>query len=151
MQDSSSSAPFNYILKTLIDITNTNVVRDVREATSDYLKQRKQQRNWETIQQVLGLRTQIYVAVTPIRRVVNLENLHFGTQYTGMQAVWTVKFSVNFAEIYGEKFNILLKDFEFVPIIKGLDETIELLSPVFIPDGPAKNIYFESDNVINTI
>mgnify|MGYP003345749802 CR=1 FL=1 len=130
----------------LVDITPTGVIRSHE---SDNL-QRNQQRNWETVLQCIGLRTQPLQIQNPSECLVtDLKLLKFGDLYQGQQQkVWIWTWATEAADIYdlnGQELAGLLKDFEQVPIIAGLTETARFLLPIFYPHGPIKNIYFKAE------
>lgn len=124
---------------TLVDITNTNV-------TSGSGLERNQQRNWETLLQVLSLRTQIHNIDGPeLLAGVHPSKYELGYNHRGIHNVWTMGFVLEFDNIFGppeDPFGILVTDFEKVPIITGLTETIKIDPPVFMPDTWNKNIVF---------
>jgi hypothetical protein len=125
----------------LVDITFTGVVDNSRNT-----KERNQQRNWETVHQIINLRTQAVVEAVPSSPREILLNAHeFGQYYTNKHRCWKFIFTIEFDEIFGSKQNPyerLMYDFNEVPIICGLDETINLPDPVFYTQGLLKNIYF---------
>lgn len=131
--------PTNQItLFTLVDITATGVIRS--NFGEDTLE-RNQQRNWETVLQVLGLRTQpIIISGPTVSRSVDLAWLDFGDLYEGHQDVWSVVFTAE-QNIY--QIDQLEKDFEQIPIVTGLTETAKFLLPIFYPHGTIKNVYFK--------
>lgn len=126
----------------LVDITRTGVTRshDVDNVA------RNQQRNWETLVQCLGLRTQAQYIQGPVSVDAGVEDLEFGDFFTGVQRVWVWTWAVENAEVYSNTDDALggLKlDFEQIPIITGLDETAKFMLPIFYPHGTIKNIYFK--------
>jgi hypothetical protein len=130
---------------TLIDITPTGVVTF---SQPNELK-RNQQRNWETVQQILSLRTQPTIMETN-DFVDDVIGYNFGINYKGEHKIWTFKFGVDYADIYQEgpdKFGLVKYDFKITPIILGLTETILPELAVFTPKGPWNNIYFKSIKV----
>lgn len=125
---------------TLIDITQTN------DRTSSDAKTRNQQRNFETVTQVLGLRTQLLSLSTPQISDVDITGSKFGSNYTGHHFVWAFTFGTEQEGVYALKdklFGTLENDFTNVPIILGLSETVHISIPTFCTSGPATNIYFE--------
>lgn len=121
---------------TLIDITSTRVI-------SDDTRSRNQQRNWETLKQVLGLRTQVDIAPSPAILQLDLSELKFGNKFKGKQLVWRFEFSAEQISALGVDFNVLKSDFELVPVILNLAETVTISSPLFKTSGNECNIYFE--------
>lgn len=127
---------------TLIDITPTGVI----SYTAEKEKERNQQRNWETIQQIISLRTQPTI-MTVDSVVDDVKNYHFGIHYTGEHKIWQFNFAVEYADIYqdgNDKFGLVKYDFKITPVILGLTETAIPELPLFYPKGPLNNIYFKS-------
>ena len=130
---------------TLVDITPTGVVTF---SQPNELK-RNQQRNWETVQQILSLRTQPTIMETG-NFVDDVMGYNFGIKYQGEHKIWTFKFGVDYADIYQEgpdRFGLVKYDFKITPMILGLTETILPELAVFEPKGPWNNIYFKSIKV----
>jgi hypothetical protein len=134
-----------YFIVTLVDITNTGVVR----AIGDQHK-RDQQRNWETVLQTIGILTQpIDIKCGPVL-TCDVKSLNFGEMYQGIHKIWVADFSVEHQNVFSENDDELsrLKDcFNQVPIITGLDETARFLLPIFYCEGAIKNISFWSTYV----
>ena len=126
---------------TLVDITNTGVTRD--RTGQEF--QRNQQRNWETVLQCIGLRSQPMHIVNKVEEI-DLEHMNFGEMYSGRHRVWSFAFTVEHADafVYGNDPTALLHDsFDQVPIICGLTETARFMLPIFWTAGAIKNIYFK--------
>lgn len=130
-------------LYTLVDITSTGVTRDLPGQELA----RNQQRNWETVLQVLSLRSQPYVINTP-----SLLHSHessawlFGNMFSAPYSLWSFRFYAEYPGAYGDindPVKLLLQDFEQVPVIVGLTETARFLLPIFYPYGPIKNIHID--------
>lgn len=117
---------------TLVDITNTGIVK---YSPNDYHK-RNQQRNWETVLQILSMRTQLFRADQVNSSKQDLKKFEFGSAYTGKHRVWTFEFEVEFPDA------VLIDDFSQVPVIAGLDETTNSDLHLFYTTGDNKNIYF---------
>ena len=127
---------------TLIDITPTGVI----SYSPQNEKKRNQQRNWETVQQILSLRTQPTILETD-NFVDNVIKYNFGIQYQGDHKIWAFKFGVDYADIYQEgpdKFGLIKNDFKITPVILNLTETAKPELALFTPKGPWNNIYFKS-------
>jgi hypothetical protein len=131
----------------LVDITATGVIRD-QDVNN---LQRNQQRNWETLLQCIGLRTQPHNIQSPeILESCNLTQYHFGDLYTGEHRVWFWSWTTEREGVYdlpGKPIAGLLQDLEQVPIVTGLTETAGFMLPIFYPYGTIKNIYIiQQDN-----
>ena len=128
---------------TLIDVTKT----DVTKYTPELERMRNKQRNWETVIQILGLRSQIMNARPLKTETVDLAKYEFGENYDGKQRVWTFEFEVEFDNLYlqdRDPYGVLKNDFSHTPIILGLDETAHPPMAIFYTEGESKNIYFMS-------
>jgi hypothetical protein len=131
---------------TLVDITATGVIR----SQDNDSQERNQQRNWETLLQCIGLRTQPQNIHIPGAMELELSGMAFGDFYTGIQRVWTWSWSVESNGVYdlpGNPLGGLLEDLEQVPIIAGLTETARFMLPIFYPYGTIKNIYIKQINI----
>lgn len=142
----SSNLKF-YIGYSLVDITATGVVRD---GGVDNLE-RNQQRNWETLLQCIGLRTQPQNIQSPVQyENIDLSEMNFGNFYTGEHRVWSWQWTVELDNVYdlpGFPMGGLLQDLEQVPIITGLNETARFMLPIFYPYGTIKNIYITQRDI----
>jgi hypothetical protein len=126
----------------LVDITATGVTRS---NMPDNI-QRNQQRNWETVMQCMGLRTQPQNIQIPTITFEAMKKYEFGDFYCGEQKIWNWYWTVEREDIYDLKdkqLGGLQLDFEQVPIITGLQETAKFMLPIFYPYGTIKNIYFK--------
>jgi len=98
-------------------------------------RSRNQQRNLETITQLLQLRTQIF-------------DVSFPQQQNGY---WTFSFTVEFEGIYQQDlddFGILKQDCDGVPMLTGLNEKFVTNSFLTV-EGSQQNIWFEFSPVNN--
>lgn len=137
----NDSRIYTYRGYTLVDITNTGVTKYCQQQE----KLRNQQRNWEAVNQLLGLRTQLM-------KLDQLEIIHkdvdefeFGSLYTGIHKIWAFDFVVEYRDVYrfnDNEFKILIDDFNNVPIIVGLEETACFQKSLFYTYAENKNIYF---------
>ena len=111
-----------YSVYTLFDITCTNVIRHPKITEPNHretLFQRNQQRNWETVQQVLAMRAQIHVVALP--EILDSCSL-FSKKLFKKTRAWTFDFGVEQADIYGTDLRLLLDDCNGTPMILGLSE-----------------------------
>lgn len=120
---------------TLIDITDTGVIRGESQ-------ERDQQRNWQTVLQVLSLKTQPEIVHPPgLIEADDVNRFFFGDDFHDKHNVWVFAFrSANVGG--GYSIEELTDDFEQVPVILGLNETARMLLPLFFTRGTMKNIYF---------
>ena len=126
---------------TLIDITETGVIKGAGQG-------RDQQRNWETVLQLLGLMTQPLIIKSPVCFInENLEYFEFGEFYQGSHSVWAFQFRGERDDFYAV--DQLEEDFEQTPIVLGLEETARFMLPIFHSYGTLKNIYFIQKESLN--
>ena len=128
---------------TLVDITDTGVLRYSSELTVE----RNQQRNWESVLQIIGLRAQPIDIISPRNpKMVSMNGHEFGSFYKDSQRCWKFMFFVEHSDIFGDQINptmLLEQDFDQIPVITGLNETAGFPDPVFCTAGILKNIYFK--------
>jgi hypothetical protein len=97
---------------------------------TEWNRSRNQQRNWETITQILGLRTQLFDITTPV------------TDQTGTR--WMFEFETETSGVYGSELDpvcVLRADADGVPMLLELDNAPEL-DNVLITAGARQNIWF---------
>ena len=136
---------------TLVDITRTGVTRN----RPDFDIERDQQRNWETVMQCIGLRSQPFDIVGPVNKVVSLDDSEFGEMYSGDHRVWFWSFSIEHSGVWSKNNNqlhYLHQDFDEVPVIMGLEETARFILPIFYTKGAIKNVFFRLGRIdLNSI
>jgi hypothetical protein len=97
----------------------------------DWNRARNQQRNWETINQLISLRT------LP-------EDITVPMEINDDSRCWQFEFTVDNVsniELHGDPVGILIQDCRDVPMLMGLKE-LPGLDPCLVP---GRNIYFEID------
>jgi hypothetical protein len=127
----------------LIDITET---KQRRNNSSDQ-KAIGQQANWMTFMQTMMLRINV-ICETPVvveRTQAELKELGFGSSYTGKQKVWEVSCKTDEYQ-YFPPIESLEEDFNFVPVIGQLNETIKINNNVFRTTPEARNIIFKAED-----
>ena len=131
------------IVTTLVDITATGVIRSGIGRDLE----RNQQRNYETVLQVLSLRTQPHIINRP--HIMELDEflvkILFGEMYSKPQLAWRFEFTADFTSAYATEdgpLGALIDDFKEVPVITGLTETARFMLPIFYTTGAIKNIHF---------
>jgi len=132
-------------LKTLIDITETRVVR-INQGTQLELDQN---RNFITLKQCIELRSIVHYDAGPYVENLDLKSLRFGTAYKGKQNVWTFIFTPDRETVYqdslGNPIGFLVEDLHEIPVIKNLTETINIIKPIFnTKDEEYRNIVIRS-------
>jgi hypothetical protein len=110
----------------LIDITRTDARR------GDDPREQRQQQNYLTALQTISLRANPIINVYPIVEEMNLKGMGFGEAFNGKQKVWRLHFSF---ESESHALEFLKEDFDLVPFIGNLDETIEPNTKAFLTNG----------------
>ena len=131
-----------FACKTYFDITATGVIGHFKSSRVPFQDRagqliqneiswnmaRNQQRNWETITQIIGLRAQIFKLTDPVRVKDMLE----------------FTFEIETTDAYGPESDpteMLLKDADGVPMLPGL-WNINNIEPELVVSGPRQNIWF---------
>lgn len=121
-----------FIVSTLVDITQTNA----RRADGDRFAY-SQQQNYNTLVNTMGLRTNILPLAEIKIETRELETGEFGAAYTGEQKVWSFPFEVEAEDSL--TIEMLEQDFDLVPVITGLNETVKINNNVFRTNGSKDN------------
>ena len=128
-------------IKTLIDITCTNVKRPNQGNTQQF----DQHKNWVTLGQCIEMRSIFSYPDKPCVEEIDVKGLGFGTEYKGKHRVWTWDFfpdrELQFNKD-GDPTGLLVDVLHEVPVIRNLTETINIKRAVF----DCKNI--DSKNTI---
>lgn len=144
----------------LVDLTKTAVIGSYRAGftpfvdnanqsvtdMTEWTRSRNQQRNFETVMQIIGLRAQPMLLDTPTQSLNELSDYKFGTDWVGSHQVWSFRFSVEYAFVFDrneQDLAALLEDMNNIPCIAGLSESVQLPAPVFKTYGASTNVYFE--------
>ena len=123
-----------YSCETLFDITATGVTGHFKKSqhTTDderaWNYQRNQQRNWETITQLIGMRTQIFNLKNPVKN----------------GDLWEFTFEAETPDVFGTPENpvaMLLSDANGIPMLVGLSER-KNLHGLMMSNGPSQNVWF---------
>ena len=128
-----------YTIYTTVDITNTGQYRSEPGKELERLKEQ----NYQTILQTLGLRANIRTIENPVLMNINGSILGFNT--SNIIHVWRYSFESERDYPFGTEENpveFLENDFDGIPFISGLDESMQQNYDVFVTDGPSKNIIF---------
>lgn len=131
-----------FFCKTLFDITATGVTGHYKSSRIPFKdlagtditneltwnRSRNQQRNLETLTQLIGLRTQIAKLSLPIK----------------LEQMWSFEFEVDAPYVFGPVENsteMLLSDCNNVPMLVNLENKSDL-TPYLIVTGNVQNIWF---------
>ena len=124
-------------IKTLIDITNTEVKR-INQGSQLELDQ---YRNWTTLLQCIGMRAIINYDRNPSVDTIDISKLGFGSDYKGKHRVWTFQFRPDREDAFadsGDPTILLHRDMDKIPVIKNLTETINIDIAVFDLTDPKR-------------
>lgn len=126
-----------YKIYTLVDITKTGQYRneDGRELA------RHQQQNFDTLQQTIGMRANLSY-LSPPRVKIDRPN-NYGLDGDDLANIWIFEWEVDREDLFshnGDELYRLREDFELVPYISGLTETVKYDPAIF---RPGVNISFE--------
>jgi len=122
---------------TVVDITETNARR------SDDKKQYSQQTNYNTVLQTIGLRVNL-VPVYCKSHIASVDKKGFGELIKGKQRYWEFCFEVEYEGALS--IDMMVNDFDLIPVITDLDETVHNHNKVFRTSCPNdRNIVFEID------
>ena len=125
-----------FTIHTLVDITETGSRR------GEDPKQHRQQQNFLTVMQTIGLRVNPTYITSPeiVEDIPSKYNL--GTKYKNKQNIWQYEFDIEYTDALD--IDTLKNDFNLIPIITGLDETVSFDNDVFITKNPSiNNIFFD--------
>lgn len=123
------------VINTVVDITETK--RNRNDNTKEY----KQQTNFNTLLQTVGMKVNPYYSSSPVLSSVDVDNLGFGSNIKGEHNVWTFTIDIEYSD--GISLDDLTALFDIVPIAVDLDETVKINKNVFHTKSKKyKNIVF---------
>jgi hypothetical protein len=136
------------LCRTLFDCTFTGVTGHLRphqlpfttktgliiDTTDQWNRSRNQQRNWESILQIISLRTQPMNVVPPTK---HKDGWHFEFE---VEAEGVLSSDISSDDLAG-----LVADCEGVPMVTGLDEA-EVVTATLHAQGTNQNIWFSAIN-----
>ena len=127
-------------VRTCFDITATEVTgyykNSQKLSVAEWNKNRNQQRNLETLIQLVALRTQIMSTTTPREN-----NKMWEFEFESESNVW---------DDGTDPVGVLKDDSDGVPMLLGLENTTGIAS-VLITKGPDQNIWFELMSINNVL
>jgi hypothetical protein len=129
-----------YKLYTTVDITHTGQYR--AEVGKEAARWKEQ--NFQTVLQTLGIRANITFYNTP--EVIEVGGKVIGFNTNAVIKVWRFDFETEHDSLFesqGDPIGFLLDDFEMVPYISGLDESMTQNYDVFVTQGPSRNVVFQ--------
>jgi hypothetical protein len=127
-------------IQTLVDITNTRVIRP-NQGTQLQLDQ---QRNFITLMQCIEIRSIVSYDSRPAFETLDTKDMGFGSAYKGKHTVWTFRITPDREGVYTDDKNDpvgeLINDLNQVPFTKNLLETINIDKAIFdLKDSQYKN------------
>jgi len=125
-----------YQIISLVDITRSNPARDETDVSI-----LSQQANFNSLIQAIGLRSNIEWEIDPVKYVGALPY-----PFEGKGAYWKWSFRVERADVFlhdNDSVALLKQDLQNVPIITGLDETIDINPSVFQTVKSDVNLFVE--------
>ncbi len=129
-----------YTIYTLVDITPTGVLsNNNKDAAIEH--RRNQQRNFDTICQVVSLRANIHNPTVKFYNIDAVEALFPNPNLPSEYLCWEFEFYADREEVFGAGHAALLADLHMVPIVPALDETVAIFPPYFISYGDFRNVY----------
>jgi hypothetical protein len=124
------------LIHTLVDITETN--RNRNDKSLEY----KQQSNFNTLLQTVGLKANPLYDYSPVTNTVDVKDLGFGSSIKGEHTVWN--FTVNIEHVSSIKLEDLYELFNLLPINIELSETAKINKGIFYTqDKKFTNITFK--------
>jgi hypothetical protein len=127
-----------YIIITLVDITRNNITR----SETDQLKI-KQQANFNSLIQAIGLRANVSWTADPR---YDKGTLPFGLG--GKAAYWEWHFDTEREDVFkrdNDAVALLVDDLHGVPVIDGLNNSVDLNPSAFVSKGSKPNIWVFED------
>lgn len=139
-----------YNIYTTIDITPTGVNGTSNNNNTEYVMQRSQQRNYDTLCQVISLRANLHDTTVLTYQYSNMSDpskkiMFPSTSLPEYFSVWQLRFSCDRQMVFGESHEALYNDLHMVPIVPALTETVPQFPPYFISYGQLKNVYINTD------
>jgi hypothetical protein len=128
-----------YKLYTTVDITHTGQYRN--ELGKETLRWKEQ--NFQTVLQTLGIRANILFSGRP--EPLTVKGTVIGLAVEELVHAWRFDFETERDHLFESEdspVGYLLDDFELVPYISGLDESMTQNYDIFVTRGPSRNISF---------
>lgn len=151
---------------TLFDITKTGVLKvynanipaflddadQLVRNQAEWERSRNQQRNWETMMQIISMRAQPIMLENPVKNQnYDLADIGFDQQHGTNQTVWITSFATDHADVYATKTDpvgTLKLESMYVPMITGLKETAKFTQSCIITQGAEINTVFVINNTL---
>ena len=122
-------------LYTTVDVTETNARRQ------EDRKLYSQQTNYNTLLQTIGLRVNL-IPISVISHVDTVDKIGFGSNISGKHRYWEFIFEIEYEGALN--LQMMIDDFDLIPIITELDETVHNHNKIFRTTCPKeRNIVFK--------
>lgn len=108
----------------------------------DQSRSRHQKKNYESLIQILQLRTQIESLVV-VKKTKGREDIF---TCTNRSPTWLLVFNVEQGEFFEQSFHSIIQDLDYVPCITGLEEGID--QPFFRTQGKDTNTIIKKCQLI---
>ena len=140
----------NYIynIYTTVDITPTGINGTSKTNSNDYIIKRNQQRNFDTLCQVISLRSNIHNTSVLTYQYVNIPESGYNIVFPNPNlpdyiTVWQLEFYCDRQMVFGENHEALYNDLHMVPVVPALTETVPQYPPYFLSYGQLSNIFIK--------
>jgi hypothetical protein len=122
-----------YEIVTLVDITRTQARREEVDTVK-----KAQQANFDSLRQAIELRSNVEWLEDPAATLGSLPSANGKARY------WTWQFTVEREAVFeanGDPVALLHQDINGVPVIAGLEETVDLTPSAFLTEGKNANTW----------
>jgi hypothetical protein len=139
---------YSYNLYTTVDITPTGVTANGNSNNIDYNLKRNQQRNFDTLCQVISLRSNIHDTSVFTYQYYNTPESGYNIVFPNPNlpdyiTVWQLEFYCDRQMVFGENHEALYNDLHMVPVVSALTETMPQFPPYFLSYGQLANIFIK--------
>ena len=118
-----------YTCYTLFDIPNKGLRSEIR--------------NWNTLIQLLSLKTQPFIIDFPSFQIDYLDNFQFGKSYTGQTKIWSFTFEVEHPDLFADEHSPIAKLISDTDLIPMIDYNNFIVPPCCLRStGDNCNIYY---------
>jgi hypothetical protein len=132
-----------YQVYSLIDITKT----DQHRHRSQDRQAVDQQSNYSVFEQCLMLRSNVILHSRPMVMLKDVKEFGFGSRYQGQHQIWFLEFDTEQSDYVTVA--QLQEDFNMVPMISNLKESININNNIFITKDPQNtNIVFYKNSTL---
>jgi hypothetical protein len=104
-----------------------------------------QRRNWNTLLQTLSIRSSVILHTQPKKIWRSVENLELGSVFSGHHNVWIFDFelaNMDAVALADDPLYHLKQDTDYIPMITGLEETVQFPQKYMRHNCAEQNISF---------